>query len=116
MFIIHISTSGDVSVCSDNGESLKGSVFEQDLLDCIRSGDCEPACNYIRDTLKPEFRIVAKDSKGNYENRIATDEEKQLACENIYFESDSDFSDESLAETYLIWQGACNFEHETIEQ
>ena len=110
MFIIEISTCGDVSACSENGESLAGSEFEQDLLDCVRSGDCEPACKYINVVIEPEFRIVAKDSYGNYQNRLATAEEKQMACESVYFESDLDFSDESLAETYLIWQAASNFE------
>lgn len=111
MFIIEISTEGETLACGYDGESLGGSEFEGDLLDCVKPGDCEHACGYVRDILKPEFRIVAKDSKGEYQNRIATADEKQLACESIYFESESDFSDESLAELYLIWEVASDFEY-----
>lgn len=116
MFIIEITTQGDALICSMEGGSVEGLDFEQDILDCVGSGDCGPACNYVRDCLEPEFRIVAKDYTGKYKNRLATPKEKQEACESIYFESDLDFSDESLAETFIIWQAASNFEYETTEQ
>ena len=103
---------GRASACCDNGESLIGSEFESDLLDCVSSGDCEPACMYVLEIFKPEFRIVAKGSDGKYENRLATCEEKQATCEVIYYDSDTDFSDETNADMYLIWQAASEFESE----
>lgn len=112
-FIIEICPNeGSAQGCTMSGDGLLGTEFESDIMDCNKSGDCEPACEFVRDQLKPEFRIVAKDANGKYENRIATAKEKQATCEEIYFESETDFSDESTAETYLIWQMACNLECE----
>lgn len=99
--------------CLDNGESIIGSEHESDFADCVKSGDCEPACAYIRDNLKPEFRIVARDSVTNeYVNRLATDKEKEQTCKAIYFESETDFSNTEMAEIYLIWQAASELENE----
>lgn len=80
----------------------------RDLADCTRSGDCEPACLYVLDHVGVEFRIVAKNAAGEYENRLATAEEKADTARAIYFDSESDFSDERVAETYLVWQAACD--------
>jgi hypothetical protein len=112
-FIIEISTQGDVITCTNEGESLIGSDFERDFLDCTGSGDAEPACEYIRDTFEIDWRIVARNAAGDYENRTATPEEKAECARAIYFESDSDFEgDESLCENYLIWQAAHDIEYE----
>lgn len=87
---------------SDNPE------MASDLADCARSGDCEPACQYIIDHVGVEFRIVARNSRGKYVNRLATAAEKEATARAIYFESDSEFSDERTAETYLVWEAAHN--------
>lgn len=91
-----------------NGESVAGSDFEQDLIDCTGPGDAQNACEYILDQIGVEFRIVAQNSAGKYENRLATAAEKRETCEKIYFESNSDFSDERLVEIYLVWEAAHN--------
>ena len=91
------------TICGMNGESV-------DIADCRASGDCEPACNYVRDSLGVEFRIVARDESGQYVNRLATDAELQATCEAIYFESETDFSNRATCETYLIWEAACQCE------
>jgi hypothetical protein len=106
---------GRASVCLDTGESVIGSEFESDLRDCNCSGDAQPACEYVRDAIGVDFRIVARNAAGEYENREATAEEKEATCRAIYFESESDFSDESLAETYLIWAAAGELENEESE-
>lgn len=103
------------SMCLANGESVRGSDYESDVLDCCASGDCQPACEHIREHVGVEFRIVARNAAGDYENRLATPGEKAAACRAIYFESESDFTDESLAETYLIWQAAADVENEELE-
>lgn len=79
---------------------------DPDIADCRASGDCQPACEYVRDVCGVEFRIVARDANGAYENRLATDDEMQATCEAIYFDSDSDFSDRDTCATYLIWDAA----------
>jgi hypothetical protein len=88
--------------------SMTGADVSQDddIADCRASGDCEPACEYVRDSLGVEFRIVARDASGKYENRLASDAEMQATCEAIYFESDSDFTDRDTCATYLIWDAA----------
>jgi hypothetical protein len=80
--------------------------ISRDLADCRASGDCEQACLYVLDHVGVEFRIVARNRKGKYENRLATAAEKEQTCRAIYFDSESDFSDERLAETYLVWEAA----------
>ena len=102
-------------ICTSDGESVIGSEWESDILDCTRSGDCQSACEYVRDHIGVEFRIVAKNSAGNYENRLATDSELEETARAIYFESESDFSDRATAETYLIWEAANNAANEESE-
>lgn len=94
------------SMCTAKGASLARSPHRQDVLDCTRSGDVEPACEYVRDAIGVDFRIVARQPDGTYKNRRATAEEKAAVCRAIYFESDTDFSDEATAEAYLIWEAA----------
>lgn len=98
------------SMCLTDGGEVRGSDLEGDLQDCIGSGDCQPACEYVLDQIGVDFRIVARNGGGVYENRPATPEELQVTCENIYFESSSDFSDEYLAQTYLVWEAASELE------
>jgi hypothetical protein len=82
------------------------------MRDCTSSGDCEPACQYVLDTYSPEFHIVKK-VDGDYQNVIATPEDKQLVCEAIYFESEPFFSDEDMADLYLVWEAASNLDRWT---
>jgi hypothetical protein len=102
--------SGDASLCTQSGESVEGTSFESDIRDCNASGDAEPALQYVLDNIGVEFRIVARDANGKYENRLATSDEKQATCESIYFDSDADFSDETRQELYLLWQVASELE------
>jgi hypothetical protein len=81
-----------------------------DILDCTRSGDCEPACEYVRRHLRPEFRIVAPNAAGEYENRLATDDEILETAREIYFETE--FRDVEHAEMYLIWDAANGYAQE----
>jgi hypothetical protein len=81
-----------------------------DVLDCTRSGDCEPACEYVRRHLRPEFRIVARNAAGEYENRLATDDEITETARAIYFETE--FRDVEHAEMYLIWDAANGYAQE----
>jgi hypothetical protein len=110
-FIIEIDQ--DLALCcTKEGGSLSGTYFESDMLDCVKSGDCEPSCAFVRDYVKPEFRIVAKDSSGCYCNRLATDLELENCARAIYFESEADFSDAETAKLYIIWQAAAQLEYE----
>jgi len=110
-FIIEITEESALG-CTMEGESLCGSEFETDLLTCVNSGDCEHACTFIRDYTKPEFRIVAKDSTGNYCNRLATDLELESCARSIYFESEADFENPDTAKLYLIWETAFQLKSE----
>lgn len=104
------------SACLMNGaEVTTDSKVRDALADCRASGDCEPACEYVRDAMGVEFRIVARNAAGEYENRLATAEEKAATARAIYFESEADFDDESTAETYLIWNAASDAESEGSE-
>ncbi len=78
----------------------------QEIADCTTSGDNEPACAYVRDHIGVQFRIIAKNDLGEYENRIATDLEIEQTARAIYFESESDFSDIDTASLHLIWEAA----------
>jgi hypothetical protein len=101
------------SACLMNGESVSADAdVARDMADCTRSGDCEQPCLYVLDHVGVEFRIVAKNAAGEYENRLATPEEKADTARAIYFDSDSDFSDERTAETYLVWEAAHGVESE----
>lgn len=97
------------SACLIDGQEVSANEqIASDLADCTRSGDCEPACLYVLDHVGVEFRIVARNASGEYENRIATAEEKTATARAIYSDSESDFSDERTAETYLVWDAAHN--------
>ena len=90
---------------------------EEHLLDCTRSGDAQPACEYVRDQIGVVFNIVARnDYNGLYENRYATRQEIQDTCKAIYFDSDADFSDDDTCAMYLIWEAANNLAHEIEEE
>jgi len=103
-FIIEISLCGSVSVCKMDGSEIDGDLLN-DLADCNASGDCEPACRYVLDQYKPEFRIVRKVGD-KYENVIASAKEKKAVCKTIYFDSETDFDDEDNCNVYLMWEAA----------
>lgn len=99
------------SACLMDGSEVTADIeVYRAMRDCIKGGDAEPACTYVRDQLGVEFRIVAKDAAGAYENRLATDAELQATCEAIYFESETDFSEQARAQAYLIWEAAMEFD------
>lgn len=98
------------SICSMTGESVAN---DPDIADCRASGDCEPACTYVRDRLGVQFRRIARNPvTGEYENRLVTYSELDATAHAIYFESDIDFSDRATAELYLIWDAANSCEGE----
>jgi len=101
------------SACLINGESVATDSYVAEMLaDCRRSGDAQRPCEYVLDDVGVEFRIVARNASGEYENRLATDEEKAATCRAIYFESETDFSDVRRAEIYLVWEAASDAESE----
>lgn len=102
----------EASMCLVDGNSAYKSGYKGAIDDCCASGDNEDACEYIRDTIGVDWCIVAKDANGEYENREATAAEKQEVCEAIYYDSETDFSNEALAETYLIWYAAASAQNE----
>ena len=108
-FIIEISLCGSVDCCTNDGEEISGQLLA-DLMDCNKSGDCEDACTYVLNTYNPEFRIVRK-VNNEYQNVIASSEEKYTVCKEIYFESESDFTDEQCANLFLVWQAAISLEN-----
>ena len=96
------------NLCLANGESVIDSDHWQDIQDCAAPGDAEPACSYIRDRIGVDFRIVARNAAGAYENRAATAQEMADTARAIYFDSEADFDDSSVAALYLIWDAACS--------
>jgi hypothetical protein len=86
------------------------SGYIEDIINCTASGDCEPACGYVRDHIGVQFRIIAKNDRGEYENRPATESEIERTARAIYFDSESDLSDMNVAALYLIWDAAHNAE------
>jgi len=96
-------------ICNPDGSELQDETL-QDVLDCTASGDCEDACNYVRDAYSIDWRIL-KMEEGEYRNLKATAEDKAALCREIYFDSDADFDYEDIAETYLIWDAAHNIDH-----
>tara|TARA_R110000851_G_scaffold149520_1_gene290070 strand:+ start:43 stop:387 length:345 start_codon:yes stop_codon:yes gene_type:complete len=111
--IIEVCSNGPHAVaCTDEGYSIMGSTYESEILDCTKGGDVEGACLYILSAFNPDFRVIAKDSSGSYVNRPATDEELQLTCEAMYFDSEADFSDVETAKMYLVWEAASAVESE----
>lgn len=103
------------SACLANGESIVGSDYESDMLDCVAQGDCEDACEFVRDQIRVEFRIVARDENGSFENRLATSREMAATCRAIYFDSETDFDDIENAALYLIWEAASGVQSEIEE-
>lgn len=101
----------DVTACKGNGENITSGALWDDLRDCRAPGDAQEACEYVLDNYKIDWCIIAaKPDESGYENREPTAREKQAMAECIYFDSESDFSDERLAEIYLIWQAANGLE------
>lgn len=107
-FIVQICPyEGVADPCLMNGKAISDdAVIAEALADCCKSGDVQPACEYVRDQMDIEWRIVARNAAGEYENRLATFEEKARTAREIYFESEADFGDESIVDMYLIWQAA----------
>lgn len=99
------------TICTMSGESC---ADDPDIADCRASGDCEPACTYVRDELGVEFRIIARNAAGQYENRLATDDEIRATTRALYFdEIPAHFDPVERCEIYLIWQAAADAEHES---
>jgi Fe-S-cluster-containing dehydrogenase component len=113
-FIIELSLPDCVSVCRLNGSRIRPtSTLGQDLLDCVKSGDCEPACRYVLETYKPQIRIV-KQVNGQYANVLASAEDMIGVCEAIYFESETDFNNTDNCALYLLWQAAADYQNEVL--
>lgn len=104
-----IEIVGDcVLACLPDGRAVsEDSEVAEALADCNASGDCEDACRYVLDHIGVEFRTVARNAAGEYENRLATDGEKAATCREIYFDSERDFTESDWADVYLVWQAAC---------
>lgn len=105
-FIIEL----DAESCSAyhiNGSSIKKkSKLGIDLAACTKSGDAEPACRYIIEKYKPEFKIMRK-VNDNYIYEVATHNDKIATCKRIYFESNTDFpKSEESCDLYLVWDAA----------
>ena len=102
-----------IEICPNEprAEFVDVSGYIEDIAECTTSGDCEPACAYVRDHIGVQFRIIAKNHRGEYENRLATDSEIERTARAIYFDSESDFSDMDVAAVYLIWDAAHDAEY-----
>ena len=107
-FIIEISLCGSVTCCTTDGNELEGEMLS-DMNDCNGSGDAEPACQYILDHYKPESRIV-RSIGGEFQNVIASKEEKSQVCRENYGGSETNFNDENNANLYLVWAAASSME------
>lgn len=93
--------------CLANGDEISSNAtIAAHMADCRTSGDCQDACEFVLDHIGVQFRIAARNASGDYENRLATESEMQATCEAIYFDSESDFSDNRLAAIYLVWNAA----------
>ncbi len=90
-----------------NHEIDTASALHDDLADCTRPGDAEGALRYILDNYGVRFTIQCEKLEWKY--REATDAELAETCREIYFESDSDFSDRDTAELYILWQAASDY-------
>ena len=103
-FVIEIGHE-HVDACNPDGSDITtGDLFEA-LDQCTGSGDAEDACRYVFDYFNPAFRIV-KAHGNEYRNMEANLNDKRECCESIYFESETDFSDEDNCNLYLIWEAA----------
>ena len=100
----------EIEICPEEprADFVDVSGYIEEITDCTASGDCEPACAYVSDHIGVQFWIIAKNDRGEYESRIATDMEIERTARAIYFDSELDFSDVSAAALYLIWDAAHN--------
>lgn len=99
------------SACLPDGRDISADpAIASHMADCRASGDCEPACEYVRDIIGVDWRIIARQPDGRYINRTATAEEMAQTARAIYFDSEADFEDTDTAATYLIWSAACDLE------
>lgn len=108
VFIIELD-SESCSAYHNNGSSIrKVSVLGFDLQACTRSGDAEPACQYIIERYKPKFVLIRENTRqGVYIQAVATHKEKEATCQLIYSDSDTDFSkSEAYCDIYLVWAAA----------
>lgn len=113
-FIIELSYCGSVTVCKMDGEMIDGDALN-DLMDCTGSGDAEGPCQYVLEHHKPEFRIVKK-VDGEYKNVLADADDKRKVCEELYGDSDTDFTDEDNANLYIVWEAAHSVEREQDDE
>ena len=104
MFIIEISSCGSSSICPLEGENVSPEILS-DLKDCTSVGDCEESCEYILSKYSPEIRTV-RQTGSEFENVLASAEEKERFCRKVYFESESEFADEDIANLYIVWEAA----------
>lgn len=97
-----------IEICPSEPRAMFADVGDHadDIADCTGPGDAEEACAYVRDVIGVTFHIITRTADGECENRLATDEEIEATARAIYFESDSDFSDQDTAALYLIWEAA----------
>lgn len=85
-------------------------ILRDALLACTGPGDAEPACRHVLDTWTPRF-VIWDSSLGKH--RTAKPSEVQATCEAIYFDSESDFAQPTLAALYLIWEAANSYAQES---
>jgi hypothetical protein len=98
------------SMClADGSEVTSDADILAHVQDCNASGDCKDACRYVM-SLGIDWRIVARNASGEYENRNATDDELTATAQAIYFDSSTDFDDVDNAQLYLVWEAAREFE------
>ncbi len=113
-FIIELSLCGSVSCCRMDGSVIEsGTLLHDNLMDCTR-GDVEDACKHVLAYHEPEFRIVRR-VRGEYQNVLASAQEKTKICRTVYCDSSTDFKDEKNAEMYLVWEAAAQLEMSMVE-
>lgn len=99
------------SACLSDGREISADpAIAAAMADCRASGDCQEACEYVRDVIGVDWRIIARQPDGRYINRTPTPEEMTATGQAIYFDSETDFTDTDTAATYLIWSAACDLE------
>ena len=106
--IIELSLCGSVCACWNKEDH---ETIVDDFSDCTSPGDSEPACRYVLENYDIDWRIV-KQIDGKYQNVSASDDDKRIFCETVYFDSETDFSDSDNSELYLIWEAAHQLENE----
>lgn len=112
-FTVELSDCGHVFAHQTPDGKIKTGLAD-DLLDCCASGNVEAAISQLIDVYNISYRITKK-IRNQYVNTDADASDKQRICELIYTESDTDFSDETTAEKYLIWEAAANFKNYLLE-